>query len=455
MSENLNQALAYFQSHRDAFLEQLIDLLRIPSVSTDPNHKQHINQAAEWLVKRLTQLGFERAQAMPTGLHPIVYAENLKAGPSACTLLIYGHYDVQPAEPLELWETPPYEPAVRGENLYARGASDMKGQVIAALSAIECMTGNPLPVNIKFFLEGEEEIGSPSLGKFLQANKELLKADVVINLDSGMLSPDMPAITTHLRGIAALELRVSGPKRDLHSGLFGGTVHNPAQALIELLAGMHDKNGRVTLPGFYDKVVELKPEEREQLARIPFNELFFQGASGVPKLWGEPEFTAAERTGARPTLEINGIHSGFGGVGTKTVIPSTAMAKITCRLVSDQDPGDVYKQMRAWLEQNAPDTITWELDDLHGGLPFSADMELPALKAFSKALETVWGKAPVYTRQGGSIPVAPAMKVNLGLDSILSGFGLPDDNQHAPNEKQHLPTWYKGIEALIHFFYTV
>ena len=326
---------------------------------------------------------------------------------------------------------------------------------MAALAAVECILQNPLPANLKFFIEGEEEIGSPSLDDFLHANKELLKADVVLNLDSGMLSPDLPAISSTLRGLAAFELRVSGPKRDLHSGIFGGSVHNSAQALCELLAGMHDQNGCVTLPGFYDKVALLDDKERKQMAELPGGDSFYQDESGVPQLWGEREFTATERTGARPTLEINGILSGFTGAGTKTVIPAKAMAKITTRLVADQHPDEVAQQLRAWLEKNAPPTITWELDYLGGGVPFTADLNLPALKAFGQALETVWHRKPLYIRQGGSIPVAPAMKEIVGLDSILSGFGLPDDNQHAPNEKQHLPTWYRGIEVLIHFFYNL
>ncbi len=455
MSDDRTKSLEFFHSHQDAFLNNLIELLRIPSVSTDPEHKPDMLQAAEWLAGQLACLGFANAQVMPTGLHPVVYAEHLQAGPGAPTLLMYGHYDVQPADPYELWHTPPFEPSVRGDCLYARGASDMKGQVLAILSAVECMLKDRLPVNLKFFLEGEEEIGSPSLDEFLSSHVDLLKADVVINLDSGMLDPQTPAITTNLRGLAAFELRVSGPAHDLHSGVFGGTVHNPAQALAELLAGMHDENGYITLPGYYDSVDILNEEERRQLNASPFGDSFYQTASGVPQLWGEKDYSALERTGTRPTLEVNGILSGFTGTGTKTVIPAQAMAKITCRLVSHQDPEKVHKQMRAWLEQHAPATIHWELDYLGGGQAFAADLHLPALKAFSQALETVWGHAPLYMRQGGSIPVAPAMKQALGLDSVLSGFGLPDDNQHAPNEKLHLPTWYRGIETLIHFFYLV
>jgi acetylornithine deacetylase/succinyl-diaminopimelate desuccinylase-like protein len=455
MADYRTLALEYFQTRRDTFFNSYLEILRVPSISTDPEHKQDMAQAAEWLADRMTKLGFDKAKAMPTGLHPIVYAENLSAGAGAPTVLIYGHYDVQPADPLELWETPPFDPTIRGENLYARGASDMKGQVMAAMAAVECILQNPLPCNLKFFIEGEEEIGSPSLDDFLHTHKDLLKADVVLNLDSGMLSPDLPAISYTLRGMAAFELRVSGPKRDLHSGIFGGSVHNSAQALCELLAGMHDQNGCVTLPGFYDKVAALDEKERKQLAELPGGDTFYRDESGVPQLWGEPEFTATERTGARPTLEINGILSGFTGAGTKTVIPARAMAKITTRLVSGQHPDEVAQQLRTYLEKNAPPTITWELDYLGGGVPFTADLNLPALKAFGQALESVWHREPLYIRQGGSIPVAPAMKDAVGLDSILSGFGLPDDNQHAPNEKQHLPTWYRGIEVLIHFFYNL
>ncbi len=452
MSDRLNTSLQYMQTQRTAFLEQYLELLRIPSVSTSPEHKDDIQRAAGWLAVRLEKIGMHNVRVMATSLHPVVYAENLAAGKDAATVLIYGHYDVQPAEPLELWKTPPFEPALRGENVYARGASDMKGQVMAALSAVECILQDAPQVNLKFFLEGEEEIGSPSLNAFLEANKELLKADVVLNLDAGMYAPDAPAISYTLRGIAAFELRVYGPGSDLHSGSYGGAVHNPAQALCELLTGMHDENGRVTLPGFYDRVQPLSTEERQRLARLPGGDAAVQQESSVPQLWGEPEYSALERIGARPTLEINGMLSGFTGAGSKTIIPSHSMAKITTRLVGDQRPDEVYEQLKAYLNTHAPKTIRWELDYLGNGMPFTANLELPALKAYIKALQTVWGREPLYIRMGGSIPVSPAMKQILGIDSILAGFGLPDDQVHAPNEKQHLPTWYRGIEALIHFF---
>ena len=362
MADKRTEALQYFQSQRERFLQDFHEFLRIASISTAPEHKKDIQQAAEWLVQRLLKIGMHKAEVMPTGLHPMVYAENLSAGKDAATLLIYGHYDVQPVDPLDLWETPPFEPTVRGENLYARGASDMKGQVMAALAAVECVFKDDAPFNVKFFIEGEEEIGSPSMDAFFKANKELLTADVVLNLDSGMIGPELPTISYALRGLAAFELRVSGPRRDLHSGVFGGAVHNPAQAICELLAGMHDQNGTITLPGFYDKVLPLTEDERQRLAAFPGG--FYQSESGVPQMWGEAEYTVVERTGARPTLEVNGVHSGFGGQGTKTVIPSSAVAKITTRLVPDQDPDEVHEQLRAYLEKNAPPTIQWELDYL-------------------------------------------------------------------------------------------
>ena len=454
MTNTKDSAIKYFESHQQVFLENLMDFLHIPSISTASEHKQDIQTAAEWTAAYMQTIGLKNARIFPTKLHPLVYAENLDAGEKAPTLLIYGHYDVQPVEPLQDWITPPFDPTVRADNLYARGATDMKGQVMAALSAIECILqqGNA-PVNLKVILEGEEEIGSPSLDSFLKEYKDLLKSDIVLNLDAGMLGADLPTLKYGLRGIASFELRVYGPKIDLHSGSYGGVVLNPAQALVELLAGMHTADGQINLPGFYDSVPALGEEERKELARLPLDEEFYLNQTGVPALWGEKEFAAVERVGARPTLEINGILSGYTGEGGKTVIPTHSMAKITTRLVPNQKPGEVHRQLRQYLEENAPASITWELDYLGGGDPFIADLNLPQSQAFIKALEDVWGKKPLFAREGGSIPVAAAMKQILGAESILSGFGLPDDHPHAPNEKLHLPTWKKGIRSIIHFLY--
>jgi acetylornithine deacetylase/succinyl-diaminopimelate desuccinylase-like protein len=448
-------AREYARQHQQEFLDRLKEFVSIASVSTDPNSKPEIQRAAEWVATRLTALGVEKVAILPTDGHPVVFGERM-AGPDRPTMLVYGHYDVQPADPLELWQSAPFEPTVRGEALYGRGASDMKGQVLAVLSALEAVkqTGD-LPINVKFLIEGEEEIGSPSLAKFIEHNRELLKADFCLNPDSGMLGAQYPTITYGLRGLATFELRVSGPTRDLHSGVFGGVVHNPAVALAELLAGMHDANGRVTLPGFYDDVPALTEAEHADFARLPTDECYYLEQTGVPALWGEPEFLPDERASARPTLEVNGLLSGFTGVGFKTVIPAQAMAKISCRLVPRQDPAKIAAGLRQYLEQNAPPTIRWELIEM-GGAPASiSDVNQPGVKALEKALETVWGVKPFFKREGGSVPVVAQMQSILGIESVITGFGLPDDNLHAPNEKLHLPTWYKGIEALVEFLFNV
>ena len=451
---SLSQALQYLQENHDRFLAELEAFLRIPSVSTTEKHADDIARAANWVADSLRALGAQNVAVVPTERHPVVYGFLPAARPNAPTVLVYGHYDVQPPEPLELWETPPFEPTVRGDRLYARGATDMKGQVMASLKAVEAAAHGGLPVNIKFIIEGEEEIGSPDLAGFIAEHKDMLAADVCLNPDSGMLGPDWPTITYALRGLAYFELRVYGPDHDLHSGIYGGVVHNPAQALAELIAGMHDKNGRVTLPGFYDKVRPLGDEEREALAQLPFDPTaFYLKQTGVPKLWGEPEYTPIERTGARPTLEINGLYSGFIEEGAKTVIPSYAMAKISCRLVPDQNPDEVAEQMKAYLRTHAPATIRWELDVMAGGPASVTDIHTPAVQALAKAMEDTWGSKPFYRREGGSIPVVGQMQQILGLDSVLTGFGLPDANLHAPNENLHLPTWKKGMEALVRFLY--
>lgn len=454
MTDPRNTALSYAHQNSQAFLEYLKTLVRIPSVSTSIDHAKAMKDTAENLANRLRGLGFSNVALHPTGGHPVVFGEYIVNQPGRKTVLIYGHYDVQPAEPLDLWKTPPFEPTQIDENLYGRGASDMKGQVAASLAAVEAVlqAGEP-PVNIKFMIEGEEEIGSPNLAPFLRANAQLLTADVVLNPDSGMLAADFPTLTYALRGLAYFELRVYGPEHDLHSGLFGGVVHNPAQALIELIAGMHDADGRIQLPGYYDSVREISAEEREDIARLPMTEDFYKAQTGAPQLWGEKGFTPAERIGGRPTLEINGILSGFTGQGSKTVIPSWAMAKISMRLVPDQDPNEVHRQLIQYLEQKAPATIRWELIKMAGGPASFTDPNHPAAVAMSHAMEAIWGMRPVFKREGGSIPIVAEMQEILGVESVLTGFGLPEDNVHAPNEKLHLPTWYRGIDALVHFFY--
>lgn len=456
MSDHRQKAIEYAHQNRNQFIHNLEKIVAIPSVSTNPNNIPDMVRAAEWIAGYLNELGIDKVAVMPTAGHPVVYGEWLKAGNEATTVLIYGHYDVQPSEPNELWKTEPFTPTIQGENMYGRGASDMKGQVIASLSAIESIIHQgPLPVNVKFIFEGEEEIGSPNLTPFLKEHKDLLASDVALNPDAGMIAADIPTIVYGLRGLAYFELRVYGPEHDLHSGLYGGVVHNPAQALCELIAGMHDEQGRVTLPGFYDRVRPLEIEERQELARLPMNETYYKEQTGVSAVWGESDYTPTERIGGRPTLEVNGLLSGFTGKGSKTVLPAYAMAKISMRLVPDQDPVEVHQQLKKYLEEKAPQTIRWELDVMSGGPASMADPHLPAAQALAKGLEQVWGKRPVYKREGGSIPVVGDMQKILGIDSVLTGFGLPDDNLHAPNEKLHLPTWYNGIDALINFFFNL
>jgi acetylornithine deacetylase/succinyl-diaminopimelate desuccinylase-like protein len=455
MTDTRDQAIQYARDHSDQFLATLKEFVAIPSISTDPEHAADMSTAADWAAERLRGLGMTNVQIIPTAKHPVVYGEQLGA-PGRPTVLIYGHYDVQPVDPIDLWNTPPFEPTVVRDNIYGRGASDMKGQDVAVFSAIESIvsTGS-LPVNLKWILEGEEEIGSPNLPKFISEHKDLLNCDFTLNADSGIAAKDTPSITYGLRGLAYFELRVYGPKGDLHSGVYGGAVHNPAIVLAELIAGMHDAEGRINLPGFYESVRPLSEQERAEIARIPMTDEIVKEITGVPVPYGEAGFTTAERIGARPTLDVNGMLSGFTGVGQKTVLPAYAMAKISTRLVPDQDPEQVYRQLRQYVEQLAPKTVTWELEYLVGGAPSISDLNNPGVIAFAKALETVWGQKPLLKREGGSVPVVAQMQKLLGVESVMAGFGLPDDNLHAPNEKQHLPTWYRGIETFIHFFFNL
>lgn len=448
---DIQAALQHVRANREAYLGQLKDLLAIPSISTLPEREPDMRRAAEWVADELRRIGMTRVEIMPTGGHPVVYAEWLGA-PGRPTLLVYGHYDVQPAGPEDEWESKPFEPTVRGDNLYARGASDMKGQFFAQFKAAEALARHGgLPVNLKYLIEGEEEIGSPKLGPFIEAHRTLLKCDVALNCDAGIQRPDLPAIVYALRGLAYFELEVRGPGKDLHSGIFGGSVHNPLQALCELIAGMHDADGRITLPGFYDKVRTLSGEERQALARLPHSDEEWRAITGAPQLWGEKGYTTLERVGARPTLEVNGILGGFTGVGAKTVLPARAMAKISMRLVADQDPAEVAEQLREYLRRNAPSTITWEVREIVHGPAAIVERESPAMQAAVEALTEVFGVEPIFKREGGSVPVVSLFQQTLGIDSIMLGFGMPDDGFHGPNEKLHLPNFYRGIETYIRF----
>lgn len=449
-----NAALEYAQNNYDSFQKQLAEFLKIPSISTSSENQQAIRTAATFVENQLHSIGVSETQILETAGHPVVYGNYLATNPNAPTVLVYGHYDVQPPDPLDLWESPPFSPMQRGDFLYGRGASDMKGQIIASLAAVESILKNgDSPVNIKFIYEGEEEIGSPNLPPALEKYKQLFQSDVVLNPDSGMIAADAPTIVYGLRGLAYFELRIFGPSHDLHSGLFGGIVQNPAQVLCDLVSGMKDQEGVIQLDGFYDDVLALSESEKMELSRLPISERDLLEQTGAKMLWGEKGYTAIERTGARPTLDVNGLLSGFIGEGSKTVIPAWAMAKISMRLVPNQDPEKVHQQLIQYVKQHVPETVTWELKKYAGGRASIANTKQPGVIALAKALETVWHTKPVFKREGGSIPIVSEMQRAIGTDSVLTGFGLPNDNIHSPNERLSLPTWRKGILALIHFFY--
>jgi acetylornithine deacetylase/succinyl-diaminopimelate desuccinylase-like protein len=449
----MEKAIAYARSNRDRFLRDLNELLEIPSVSTLSQYAGEIQRAAEWLHLRLMKFGFA-ARLLPTEGPPIVYGEYMHARPEAPVLLLYGHYDVQPAEPLEEWVTAPFSPAVRGENLYARGASDMKGPLMAYLAALESVLAqDKLPVNVKILWEGEEEIGSPHLAAAMAQNKKLFACDVVLNGDTMILRPDLPTIVYGLRGLAYFELRVRTADHDLHSGLFGGAVPNAGQILCELIAGMHDSEGRVALPGFYDDVLPMSAEERDELARIPHDEREFLAQSTALGETGEKGYTAVERLGGRPTLEVNGLLCGFTEEGSKTVLPARAMAKLSMRLVPNQRPERVRAQLEEYIRQHGPSWLKWEVLDLAGGPAGVVRRDTPAMKAAIRALQGAFGAAPVFVREGGSVPVVAMIQEILGRESIMMGTSLPDDNLHAPNEKYHLPTFERGVETYIRFLY--
>ncbi len=450
--ESIQKAISYYQSHFPELHQVFLTLLKIPSVSTAEDHKKDIQKAAKFLEKKLLSIGFEYVEVFPTSRHPIVYGEYL-ANPKKPTLLVYGHYDVQPPDPIDKWDTAPFEPHIRNDYLYARGASDMKGQIWATISALESiLKTSDLPINIKILFEGEEEIGSPSLKAFLKEHKSMLACDLVLNPDAGMIAPDKPTIIYALRGMAYFELRIFGPNADVHSGMFGGVIANPANVLSQVIAGLHDSQGRVTLPGFYDQVREISDEEKQNLSRLGMDEDFFKDITGVPALGGERGFSPVERIGARPTLDVNGLYAGYIEEGAKTIIPAYAMAKLSTRLVPDQNPNTVHENLKSYLEEKVPNTVRWELDFMSGTPAYITEAQAPGVDLFIEALKSTWGVEPLLKREGGSIPVATAMKNILGVDSILTGFGLPDDQIHSPNERLHLPTHKKGVEALIRFF---
>jgi acetylornithine deacetylase/succinyl-diaminopimelate desuccinylase-like protein len=441
----------YLSQNKQRFLDELLDLLRIPSVSADSKYKGDVARCAEAVKENLLKAGCDKAEICPTEGHPIVYGEKM-IDPSAPTVLVYGHYDVQPADPLDLWHSGPFEPVVKDGRIYARGACDDKGQMFMHVKALEVMNKtNTLACNIKFMIEGEEEVGSSNLGKFLEGNKERLKADIVLVSDTSMISMEHPSIETGLRGLAYMEVEVTGPNRDLHSGVYGGAVANPINALCKMIASLHDENHHITIPGFYDKVLQLTEAERKALNSAPFDQSEYTTELGVGELLGEKGYTPLEHTGVRPTLDVNGIWGGYTGEGAKTVLPGKAFAKISMRLVPNQDSHEISDMFTKHFESIAPRSVTVKVTPHHGGEPVVTPTDSVAYKAASEAIKTAFGKDPIPTRGGGSIPIIALFEKILGLKTVLMGFGLDNDNIHSPNEKFDLANFYKGIETLPYF----
>ncbi|HVW06780.1 MAG TPA: dipeptidase [Vicinamibacterales bacterium] len=440
--------LDYIHANRDRFIAELKDYLAIPSISALPEHQDDVRKCAEWTADEMRRIGLQNVRLMETPGHPIVYGDWLGA-PGAPTVLFYGHYDVQPVDPVELWESPPFEATIRDGEIYARGAADDKGQVFMHLKAIEAYldkTGK-LPINIRLVLEGEEEVGSVNLDNFIRANTSLLQADVVVISDSAMFDRGVPSICYALRGLVYFQIDLRGTTSDLHSGVFGGAVANPAMVLAQVLAQIKDKSGRIKIPGFYDDVLPLSDEERAAWQSLPFNEKKYRKDLGAPKLAGEPGYSVLERVWARPTFEVNGLLSGFTGDGAKTVIPAVAMAKVSMRLVPNQDPDRISDLFEAYLKKITPKTVELTLTRMHGGKPWLASYDSAYVRAAGRAIEQGFGKAPVFCREGGSIPVVSTFKEELNLPAVLFGVGLPDENAHAPNERLDLGNFHNGILA--------
>src|SRR5947208_5503732 len=444
----MDKVIDFINVHRDRYLEELKALLAIPSISALPQHAADVKRCAEWCAGEMIRIGLQNVRLIDTPGNPVVYGDWLGA-PGAPTILFYGHYDVQPVDPLELWESPPFTATVRDGEIYARGSADDKGQVFMHFKAVEAhlKQNGKLPVNMKIILEGEEEVGSVNLDNFIRDHKSDLGADVVVISDSPMFARGVPSICYGLRGLVYFQIDLRGSSTDLHSGSFGGAVVNPAFALAQMIAQMKDRGGRIKIPGFYDAVIPLKDEERQAWATLPFNEKQYRKDFGIPKLHGESEYTTLERTWARPTLEVNGLLSGFTGEGAKTVLPAVAMAKISMRLVPNQNPDTIAGLFEAYVKKIAPKTVELKITRMHGGKPWMTSFDNPFVQAAGRAIERGFGKAPVFTREGGSIPVVSTFQEELGLPSVLFGVGLPDENAHAPNEKLDVSNFHNGIIA--------
>jgi acetylornithine deacetylase/succinyl-diaminopimelate desuccinylase-like protein len=444
----MNQVIDFINTHRDRYVEELKQYLAIPSISALPEHQGDVKRCAEWSAEEMRRIGLQNVRLIDTPGFPVVYGDWLGAD-GAPTILFYGHYDVQPVDPIALWESPPFEATVRDGEIYARGAADDKGQVFMHFKAIEAhlKQNGRLPVNIRIILEGEEEVGSANLDNFVKDHKDDLKADVVVISDSPMFDRGIPSICYGLRGLVYFQIDLRGTKSDLHSGSFGGAVANPAFVLANILAQMKDRGGRIKIPGFYDDVRELREEEREQWKRLPFNEKRYAKELGAPRLWGESGYSTLERVWARPTFEVNGILSGFTGEGAKTVIPAVAMAKVSMRLVPNQDPDKIAQLFEDYVRKVAPKTVDVKVTRMHGGKPWMTDFDNKYVQAAGRAIQKGFGKEPVFNREGGSIPVVATFQEILGLPSVLFGVGLPDENAHAPNEKLDLGNFHGGVIA--------
>jgi len=442
----------YLKENENKILNQLFDLLRIPSISAELEHKADMIKAAEYWKETLLKAGVDFAEVCTTQGNPIVYAEKI-INPLAPTVLVYAHYDVMPVEPLELWQTPPFEPIIKDEKIFARGADDDKGQGFMHAVAIEYLIKNQLlKCNVKFMIEGEEEIGSPSMTQWCIDNKKRLAADVILVSDTGMIAPNIPSITVGLRGLTYLQIEVTGPNRDLHSGIFGGAVANPLNVLCKMIANLHDENGHITIPGYYDDVLEYTDEQRKLINQVPFNEDSYKTALGVKELWGEKGYTTIERTGIRPTMDLCGIWGGYTGEGSKTVLPSKAYAKLSSRLVPYQNHEKMAQLLRNYLLNMAPNYVNVNVEILHGGQPYVTPLDLPALESARMALKDVFGKEAIPTMSGGSIPIISSFEQILGIKSVLMGFGLESDAIHSPNENFRLENFYNGIKAIVRFY---
>lgn len=447
---------AYQDQHKDRFLNELLELLRIPSVSARTENKADMLACAQLVQQRLQEAGADTVKIYETAGHPIVYGEKI-IDPTKPTILVYGHYDVQPADPLDLWKSGPFDPTIIDGKIFARGSCDDKGQFYMHVKALETMTQtNTLPANVKFLIEGEEEVGSPNLATFVKANKDLLKADVILISDTSMLSMENPSIDIGVRGLSYIEVEITGPNRDLHSGVYGGAVANPITMLAKMIASCHDENNHITIPGFYDGVIESTPEERAKMAQAPFDEAEYKTDLGVSSLWGEKGYTTNERTGIRPTLEVNGIWGGYTGEGAKTVLPSKAFAKISARLVPNQSSTVITEKLLNYFKSIAPAGVTVKAEEHHGGEPYITPIDSDAYQAAAKAIHATFGKDPIPVRGGGSIPICALFEKELGLKIVFMGFGLDSDNLHSPNEKFDIFNFYKGIETIPYFhqFYT-